>query len=61
MKVIKATVNTLSIGDRFTWLGCISIIYLVTDIKDETIFYTSNGRSYNCNYDNGRCNKIINK
>lgn len=56
-KGIKTTINTLSVGDTFSFLSPRSVRFVVTKIENETIFYNRNGREYNCNYDNGNCIK----
>jgi hypothetical protein len=59
VKIEKTTLNQLVVNDHFKWLGGNSPTFKVVKIVDSIIYYTSNGKEYNCRYDEGRCNKII--
>ena len=48
---MKTYINTLQVGDTFSWMNMKSVRYNVTKIEDNIIYYTYNGKEHNCNYD----------
>lgn len=58
MEFTKTTIDQLNVGDSFSWINQKYTILTVVRVECPYIFYTRNGKEYNCLYDKSPINKV---